>query len=206
MEVLVDTMGEQVRLLASIWPMVSHSRIDDFEKQLLKADLPATVDKVVCFELTPLLSGNHDWNNPGAPPSYQGRFTVSRRGAYLHFAALRMAKVLEEKSGHPIRVYVQDARYTQPEIELLERMGITVVDGAYGAHEGFLMIDENTVVFSVLPNGPVRQLVMETSMPAAMVCTPVNLDMNPDPDILCFPVSNEDINGGQLAWVPGSPW
>jgi hypothetical protein len=98
-----------------------------------------------------------------------------RAGARSHtqIAALKtMAGILKKSSPHEIQCYVQDPMYCNVSKEFLQSIGIVVLDDP----KGFLEVDENTLVFSVCPNVPVKQIVADLQWPAAMIWDTVNLE------------------------------
>ena len=114
----------------------------------------STITRIVAFGLGTL--GKAQFGN------------VSVRSYAQHAAMLTMATILKEKGiskGRDVQCFAQDPWYDEKDIEFLRGLGITVVNDP----EGFLRIDEHTLVFSVCPNIPVRQIVADVQWPAAMV-------------------------------------
>ncbi|KAL2864362.1 SRR1 family protein [Aspergillus lucknowensis] len=64
-----------------------------------------------------------------------------------------------------IKCYAQDPAYTDIDTDILRSIGITPLDDP----KGFLGIDADTLVFSVSPNVPVKQVVADVCWPAAMI-------------------------------------
>ncbi|KAL5049033.1 hypothetical protein BDW71DRAFT_217705 [Aspergillus fruticulosus] len=71
----------------------------------------------------------------------------------------------EEKADDEIRCYAQDPAYTEADRSLLRSIGIQPLDDP----KGFLEIDDETLVFSVSPNVPVKQIVADVQWPGAMI-------------------------------------
>jgi hypothetical protein len=122
---------------------------------------------VVCFGLGAFSApddgeGEKDGESDGTPV---------RRTMTQHAAALTMATEFGKRVGKgPLKVYTQDPAYTDSEKQVLRDVGIEVVGGS-GAL-GFTYVDSDTLVFSISPNIPVRQIVADIARPAAMVwCT-----------------------------------
>jgi hypothetical protein len=82
-----------------------------------------------------------------------------------HAALLMMAKTLEARFGNPVQCYVQDPAYDDIQIEFLQSLNIKVVDDP----QGFLEINDSTLLFSVSPNVPVKQIVADIGWPTAML-------------------------------------
>ncbi|KAL4734044.1 hypothetical protein BDV11DRAFT_213192 [Aspergillus similis] len=76
-----------------------------------------------------------------------------------------VAKESEEKEGDEIKCYAQDPAYSEADWSLLRSIGIEPLDDP----KGFLEIDEETLVFSVSPNVPVKQIVADVQWPGAMI-------------------------------------
>ncbi|KAL4882432.1 hypothetical protein BJY04DRAFT_41217 [Aspergillus karnatakaensis] len=71
-----------------------------------------------------------------------------------------------------IEIYVQDPAYTPIDHTLLEKINIKPLEDP----KGFLEIDSSTLVFSVSPNVPVKQVVADVCWPAAMIWNTVSLE------------------------------
>lgn len=130
-----------------------------------------TITKIVAFGL-----GTLGKNNLGKLPV---------RSYAQHAATLTIAAVLKERNisqGVDVQCFAQDPWYNETDIEFLGGLGITVLKDP----EGFLEIDEQTLVFSVGPDVPVRQIVADVQWPAAMVWN--------------SPLSEVQINGG-MYWA-----
>lgn len=71
------------------------------------------------------------------------------------------------KVAQPITVacFAQDPAYDAADRTVLAMEGISVLEDPYG----FLAVDETTVVISVAPSVPVRQIVADIARPAAMI-------------------------------------
>jgi hypothetical protein len=76
-----------------------------------------------------------------------------------------VAKEHEEKEDDEIKCYAQDPAYSEADLSLLHSIGIQPLDDP----KGFLEIDEETLVFSVSPNVPVKQIVADVQWPGAMI-------------------------------------
>ncbi|KAI0836783.1 hypothetical protein F5Y06DRAFT_273355 [Hypoxylon sp. FL0890] len=61
--------------------------------------------------------------------------------------------------------YAQDPVYTDQEKEVLETRGVTVLEDP----KGFLEADESSIVLTISPNVPVRQIITEISRPAMII-------------------------------------
>ncbi|VUC26884.1 unnamed protein product [Clonostachys rosea] len=134
------------------------------------AHVTPTIDKVVCFGLgtfsklpRPGSGGEEDKSEADGLPL--------RRPMIQHAAALTMATEFGKRVGKgPLKVFTQDPAYTDTEKQVLRDAGIEVLGGIGSL--GFTYVDDDTLVFSISPNIPVRQVVADIARPAAMVwCT-----------------------------------
>lgn len=64
-----------------------------------------------------------------------------------------------------MQIYSQEPAYSRICEQVLGPHGITVLTGV----QGFLEVDNSTVVFSVAPNVPVKQIVVDLARPAIIV-------------------------------------
>ncbi|OAA42038.1 Sensitivity To Red Light Reduced-like, SRR1 [Beauveria brongniartii RCEF 3172] len=152
------------------------------------AALRTPIRKIVCFGLGRL----DNWEK-----TTREELLVSvRRSAFQHAAALTMAAALTTTTttaavGETVRCYAQDPAYTAEEKKLLAALGFTVLEDP----KGFLEVDEATLVFSVTPNIPVRQVVADMGWPAAMVWNRIETDRQGEEgqDYTIEPTWGEDV-------------
>ncbi|KAL4945592.1 hypothetical protein BDV06DRAFT_209333 [Aspergillus oleicola] len=71
-----------------------------------------------------------------------------------------------------IKCYAQDPAYTEADTVLLRSLGISTLDDP----KGLLEIDDETLVFSVSPNVPVKQIVADVAWPGVMIWNTVALE------------------------------
>jgi hypothetical protein len=121
----------------------------NLEQQLMAVATPR-VKKVIGFGL-----GDLQWFGDRA----------CARSHTQHIALKAMARILELKAGHEIKCFVQDPAYTGVAKAFLQSIGVIVLDDP----KGFLEVDSDTLVFSVCPNVPVKQIVADLKWPAAMI-------------------------------------
>jgi hypothetical protein len=74
-----------------------------------------------------------------------------------------------------VKCYAQDPAYTDPDKQALAALGVTVLDDP----RGFIEVDEQSVVLSIAPNVPVKQIVIDISRPAVIIWLPSDI---PFPD------------------------
>ncbi|GKZ36417.1 hypothetical protein AbraIFM66950_007489 [Aspergillus brasiliensis] len=89
------------------------------------------------------------------------------RSAYQHAFLLMLRRVLLEMAWTPteIEILLQDPAYTKLDRKVLGDCEMTVLDSP----KAFLLVDEETFVFSCEPDVPVRQIVMDLAKPVGMV-------------------------------------
>ncbi|OHE93734.1 hypothetical protein CORC01_10961 [Colletotrichum orchidophilum] len=127
--------------------------------------LPRPVEKIVCFGLGALL------------PDICRRCDVCQqyitcklheairsRHCTQHAAALSMAQALS-RTGRKIPCYSQEPEYSLECRKILGGLGITVLDG----HKGFLEVDDSTLVLSISPTIPVKQIITDLARPAMII-------------------------------------
>lgn len=119
-------------------------------KLVSSMEFKTPVDKIVCFGLGPVrhLSSRSQ-----------------RRSCWQHLAAKTMAETLATSSGDQVHCYCQDPVYNDIDKEILGGIGITTLNDP----QGFLAITSRTLVFSVSPNVPVKQITCDVQWPSAML-------------------------------------
>ncbi|KAK2054995.1 hypothetical protein LY76DRAFT_628588 [Colletotrichum caudatum] len=121
--------------------------------------IPDGINKVICFGLGDLsLHSEDDIHHISCQHS-------EARCHLQHAIALLVAQMLEKRFGREIPVYCQDPAYTQASIEFLHCARVEVLNDP----QGFLNVDENTVVISVAPNVPVKQIITDLARPAIII-------------------------------------
>lgn len=138
---------------------------------LESAQLSTPIYKIVCFGLGRLDA----WQKTTREELHES----IKRSATQYAAALTMEEVLFKRAeiGQRLSCYTQDPVHTGVEKQLLTSLGFTVLADP----KGFLEVDSNILVFSVTPNVPVRQILVDVQWPAAMVWDTVDPNRE-DPD------------------------
>jgi len=132
-------------------------------------NIPINITKVVCFGL-----GSIDrirWicnERMTAEDEDRG----STRALVQHCAALSLKTWAEGLCGKRVQCLAQDPVYNDLDKVFLPSVGISIVTDP----KGFLEVDENTLVYSVGPNVPVREIIAEIAQPAVMVWDKVQED------------------------------
>jgi hypothetical protein len=104
---------------------------------------------------------------------------LSSQSAFQHALILTLRDILyrkRAKSRGEISCYVQDPAYTDIDKSVLESSGIDVLDDP----EGFLQVDDATLVVSCGPNVPVKQIISDLARPAVMIWNKI-LDKEREP-------------------------
>jgi hypothetical protein len=117
-------------------------------KQLSSSVAPLDINKIVAFGLGSLRCGEY-----------------ASRSHTQHAALLTMASIIEKVTGQNVQCFTQDPAYNEVDQEFLRNQRITVLNDPHG----FLKIDANTLVFSVCPNIPVKQVTVDMARPAIMI-------------------------------------
>ncbi|KAE8153341.1 hypothetical protein BDV25DRAFT_31226 [Aspergillus avenaceus] len=125
----------------------------DLEHHLATVKCTTTVHKVICFGLGSLetLSGYHCTR------------VHTQHAAVETIVACLMKRGLN--GGRKIKCYAQDPAYGDVDKQFLRSIRITPLEDP----NGFLEVDQRTLVFSVSPNVPVKQIVADVQWPAAMI-------------------------------------
>ncbi|KAL3447221.1 hypothetical protein BJX65DRAFT_308281 [Aspergillus insuetus] len=119
---------------------------------LLSTQAPSTVRKIVAFACGTM---SHTDDIPGA----------SYNSIFQHAILVTMQRLLQQKTGGQITCAVQDPAYIDGDRAVLDTHGIRVLDDP----EGFLEVDDESLVFSCSPNVPVKQIVVDVARPAVVI-------------------------------------
>ncbi|CAJ2499819.1 Uu.00g026720.m01.CDS01 [Anthostomella pinea] len=135
-----------------------------FEQLIADKRLPK-IDKIVCFGLGYLIFD--EINNDRDTASQE----ETARRCSQHAAAMAIASVLESRpdNGGPVRLYTQDDDYRVEDTIMLRRLGFEMLNPGYGFQEGFVKVDENTLILAMGSGYGVQKVVCETSRPAAII-------------------------------------
>ncbi|KAB8226762.1 hypothetical protein BDV33DRAFT_197751 [Aspergillus novoparasiticus] len=137
--------------LTPIWLESDSQR--NLEHHLVTLKTTANIRKIVCFGLGTLRRLSDD--------EYTRTHTQ-------HAAVETMVASLAKRGlnvSQEIKCYAQDLEYDEADQEILRSIGITTLKDP----KGFLEVDEHTLVFSVCPDIPVKQIVTDLHWPAAMI-------------------------------------
>ena len=156
------------------------------------------IDKIVCFGLgSPM--GKKQWldddiaDAPGLEPVTRS----IHRDSFTQLAvALEMAALLEAKMGQAVQVYCQDSDYSAEDEKAMEQLGVEVLDGAYGAHEGFVMVDDTTLVYDCMLSLSTVRMIVPYVRPAAIICPWLNPDEG-GPNIKAITLRHGEWNDGE---------
>lgn len=137
--------------------------------------MPAGIKKIVAFACSSMANLSS---------------TGSRSSACQHALVLQLRDFLTAREGgqNGIKCYAQDPVYQDSDKSILEKLGITVLADP----RGFLEVDETSVVLSISPNIPIRQIITDIARPALMIWNRVT-DAEPRMLTLVFPPSTAHI-------------
>ncbi|KXH27139.1 hypothetical protein CNYM01_10351 [Colletotrichum nymphaeae SA-01] len=123
------------------------------------------VTKIVCFGLGALLPNVcRTCQDCQRSPDCQAHRVIRSRTFTQHAAAVSMMQKLRQQVPH-LEFYSQEPEYSPECRVLLNQMGIRVLDG----HRGFLEVDDKTLIFSIKPAVPVKQIITELARPAMII-------------------------------------
>ena len=160
-----DTLFEENRLS---W-MKSRS-CELLKSRLKQTAVIKTVKKIICFGLGDICRKPPEWM--GRHPSTRGDNLEAGfvRGAMTqHAIALTFAEVCKEIAGCNIELLAQDPDYTDEAKAILTSRGFSIV-GDFGAG-GFAEIDDDSLVFSVFVEAPLKQIIADIARPSIIIST-----------------------------------
>jgi hypothetical protein len=149
----LEEMQENFKAIRYTWTAsVSHTRLQQCLQQI---NLQSPITKVVAFAL-------------GSMENIDEREKLER-STYQHALLLSIvdflrARVNVSASGN-LRCYIQDPAYGSVDQSMLQGLGISTIDDP----EGFLEVDEETVILSCNPDVPVRQIIADIAAPAIII-------------------------------------
>ncbi|KAH8694031.1 hypothetical protein BGW36DRAFT_430055 [Talaromyces proteolyticus] len=132
---------------------------------LAAAYIPQDVDKIVGFACGTMALA------AGVPEQ--------RASAFQHALLLTLRSLLEKTRGSSdkdIACYAQDPIYTSSDSDALEAYQIKIVDDP----DGFLIVDDSSILLSCSPNIPVKQIVTELARPAILIWNKVYPEVEGD--------------------------
>ncbi|KAI1408044.1 hypothetical protein F5Y13DRAFT_205125 [Hypoxylon sp. FL1857] len=130
-------------------------RISEYQERLKVAlaalEIPFVLDKVVALALGPLIAGNQ---------ACDGNMIQHALVSVVHSSLLQRG-ILSAAS----RRYVQDPIYTQKDRDVLSSEGFTILDDP----QAFLVLDESSILVSICPDNPVKQIVADICRPGIII-------------------------------------
>ncbi|KAK2880150.1 hypothetical protein FQN49_000529 [Arthroderma sp. PD_2] len=116
------------------------------------------IDKIIGFACGPIShakSNRHD----------KLSLALREKSFFQHGLLRTLQKTLQEEGFHNIDIFVQDPAYTDVDCEVLSDYGIITLDDP----EGFLALDDRSLVMSCDPGIPVKQIVADIARPAMII-------------------------------------
>jgi hypothetical protein len=87
-----------------------------------------------------------------------------------HAALLKMQTQLRNLHKGDVPIFLQDPDYTEEDQKAAKELGMTIVNGHFGFEEGWIQIDESTLVVDLHTSfPPLLQLTFEISRPAGIL-------------------------------------
>lgn len=175
--------NETVDLWPSLGYLVVKQRLEDTKRTLkasehfaqLKATLtsvriPSGINKIVALACSTMTWADED---AAMPSMAQHTLALTLRD----FLVTAYSSTLpdDEECIREIECYAQDPIYTPVDEQVLSEAGFTILDDP----RAFLEIDEGSIVISISPDIPVRQIVADIARPAMMIWDKSNAS---DPD------------------------
>ena len=173
----IELWNRQHNVTVSLWPALDYAATKlrfIHAKQSLEASeefsqlksafasvaIPPGIDKIVAFACSTMTWAANEDHRAG-------------RSIAQHTLALTVRDLLANgygKDAHDIKCYAQDPIYMAEDKTVLTEAGFTVVNDP----RGFLYVDDASVVISVSPDIPVRQIVADIARPAILIWNRVN--------------------------------
>jgi hypothetical protein len=94
---------------------------------------------------------------------------------------LAIQRTLERIYNKDVPIFLQDPEYTKEDQIAAEKFGMTIVNGRLGYEEGWLLLDESTLIVDLHTNfPPLFQLIFGITRPVAILAT---ISYAPDPGL-----------------------
>ncbi|KAK1144937.1 hypothetical protein N8T08_004652 [Aspergillus melleus] len=212
----VEQVRERFNEARDLW--LASATYRDLDRIISTLSLTVPITKIVCFglgsfapliddesdtdeslslslSLSMLLDNDIDTSPPDEPPiNYAFDWNLTR--AHVQHAAVETIRTALQNRGmvhaSGVKCYAQDPSYDAVDCEFLASIGITALDDP----KGFLEVDANTLVLSVSPNVPVKQIVADLQWPAAMVWNTV-LSVKKEPEEWVKRI----VGNGEVQWA-----
>ena len=126
--------------------------------------------KVICFGLGDICRKPPEWlrrNSALGENDLEASFVRDRM--VQHSIALTLAEICRDISGNEVRLLAQDPDYTEEAKEILIKYGFEII-GQFGAG-GFAEVDDDTMVFSVFVEAPLKQIIADIARPLMIFST-----------------------------------
>lgn len=124
---------------------------------LMASKTPDKITKVIAFACANFSSG-HEYDE----------YSITQHALILTIKSILQRKKLA--GDEEIMCYAQDPVYTDVERAILEGVGIHVLEDPHA----LLEVDQSSIVISISPGIPVRQIVTDIARPAIMIWDKVN--------------------------------
>lgn len=128
-------------------------------RELFDAALPPGVNKVVAFACSTMTANSRQ------------KRTVCQHAMVLTLLDILQRRRRDERQPD-IQCFAQDPFYTDTNEEILTRAGVTVVQDP----RGFLEVDDQTMVVSISPDVPIRQIITDIARPAVLIWNKVEFE------------------------------
>jgi hypothetical protein len=151
-----------------IWKKSTSCKLlrSQFEEMLITKK----VTKIVCFGLGDICRKPPEWlRRQTSSGEHELETSFVRARMVQHSIALTLAEICLHNTGNKVQLLAQDPDYTEQAKEILEGHGFSIV-GQFGAG-GFAEIDDNSLVFSVFVEAPLKQIIADIARPLLIIST-----------------------------------
>ena len=142
-------LQQALRENAQAWEATDHFR--QLQSQISSLTILPDITKVTAFALGSLTDGDG----------------LGSRSVFQHNFLLALCEMLS-RPGKELECCSQDPLYTAIDKEALEGYGIPVLDSP----RGFLEVDSYSVVLSIAPCAPIKQIITDLARPAVIIWFP----------------------------------
>ncbi|RYO84961.1 hypothetical protein DL764_009248 [Monosporascus ibericus] len=149
---------------AAHWVIDFSKTMDRWAKSPEHEELFSTLDRCDLSSITKIICF-------GLGDFHRDLHSIINRSSLHHAAALTVAQQVRDKTKKPIPLFTQDPAYCDGPKEVLKNHGFHVYEGAARFTRGFVDIDENTLVMSMFPTAPVREIIADFNFrPTVLIC------------------------------------
>ncbi|KAH9903833.1 hypothetical protein F4778DRAFT_101042 [Xylariomycetidae sp. FL2044] len=186
------------------WSAVRHKErvnkvAEKAEIAISKIPNPERINKVVCIALGALASHIVE---PATNRFERWRYRFQSGSIAQHMLAAATARVIQQKTRQPVKLYSSDPRYGiqhQRALAAFPAFSFTLLDPRWGRHEAFTLIDDSTVVIELSAYFcPTLDLIQSYARPVAIITE--RPFYQEDLDLSKFPAGTKVGVGSSAKW------